>query len=82
MKYTKYISLITVLVCSPPLLAEEENIVDAVVEYMGLDEYQGGNILPEQIPAADWKNFYVIDARRAEDFAAKNRGQTEAPQVS
>jgi rhodanese-related sulfurtransferase len=70
MDYKKYFPIIALLAFSPPLLAEDEDIVDAVVEYMEFAEYQGGNILPEQIPAADWKNFYVIDARRAEDFAA------------
>ena len=70
MKYRQYIPLIALLACSQPLLAEEESFVDSIVEYMEFTEYQGGNILPEQIPAADWKNFYVIDTRRAEDYAA------------
>jgi len=69
----KYIPFIALLACSQPLLAElaeEENMADTVAEYMEFTEYQGGNILPEQITADLWKSFYVIDTRRAEDYEA------------
>jgi rhodanese-related sulfurtransferase len=49
--------------------AEESEMIESIIEYLEFAQYQGGNILPEQIPEADWKNFHVIDARRAEDYA-------------
>jgi rhodanese-related sulfurtransferase len=36
--------------------------------YFDFSEYEGGTILPEQIPAEDWKNIYVIDTRDADQF--------------
>jgi len=71
MNYMKalYLPLLGLLVCASPVQAEESELIDGVLEYMEFTEYQGGNILPEQIPAADWKNFHVIDTRRDEDYA-------------
>ena len=48
--------------------AAESETADAMVEYLEFAEYQGGNILPEQITRKDWEKLFVIDTRRAEDY--------------
>lgn len=60
------------LVLSVSALAEESPLAEAMEEYLEFAEYQGGNILPEQIPAAEWQKFHVVDTRRAEDFAREH----------
>jgi rhodanese-related sulfurtransferase len=57
-----------VALVSIPAHAGESEVADAVNEFLEFTEYQGGNILPEQIPAADWQGFHVIDTRRKEDY--------------
>ncbi len=52
-----------------PAQAADDASVKAMEEYLDFVEYGGATILPEQIPAEDWKKFYVIDARDAEQFA-------------
>ena len=37
-------------------------------EYLDFVEYGGATIFPEQIPAEDWKKFFVIDARNRKQF--------------
>lgn len=49
-------------------LAEDKAAIAAMEAYFDFSEYEGGTILPEQIPAEDWKNIYVIDTRDAEQF--------------
>ena len=49
-------------------LAEDKAAISAMEAYFDFSEYEGGTILPEQIPAEDWKKIYVIDARDAEQF--------------
>ena len=48
--------------------AEDKAAISAMEAYFDFSEYEGGTILPEQIPAEDWKNIYVIDTRDAEQF--------------
>jgi rhodanese-related sulfurtransferase len=48
--------------------AEDKAAVSALEAYFDFSEYEGGTILPEQIPAEDWKNIYVVDTRDAEQF--------------
>ena len=50
------------------LLAEDKAAISAMEAYFDFSEYEGGTILPEQIPAEDWKNIYVVDTRDAEQF--------------
>ena len=40
--------------------------IDAMEEFLDFSEYGGATILPEQIPAEDWKKIFVIDTRDAE----------------
>jgi len=49
-------------------LAEDKAAISAMEAYFDFSEYESGTILPEQIPAEDWKKIYVIDARDAEQF--------------
>ncbi|MCB1875039.1 MAG: rhodanese-like domain-containing protein [Chromatiales bacterium] len=57
------------LLVALPAFGEETPAVDVFEEYLEFAEYQGGNILPEQIPAAEWDKFFVVDTRRPEDYA-------------
>ena len=49
-------------------LAADKAAIEAMEAYFDFTEYEGSTILPEQIPAEDWKNIYVIDTRDAEQF--------------
>ena len=48
--------------------AADNAAVKAMEEYFEFSEYGGATILPEQIPAEDWKNIYVIDTRDADQY--------------
>ena len=49
-------------------LAADKAAIEAMEAYFDFTEYEGATILPEQIPAEDWKNIYVIDTRDADQF--------------
>ena len=51
-----------------PAFAADTSAVKAMEEYLDFVDYGGATIFPEQIPQTDWKNFYVIDARDADQF--------------
>ena len=64
-------SLLAAALCaaiSLPAIAAESPAVKALEEYFEFSEYGGATILPEQIPAEDWKKIYVIDTRDADQF--------------
>ena len=48
--------------------AADTTAVKAMEEYLEFVDYGGGIILPEQIPAAEWKNITVIDTRDAGQY--------------
>lgn len=48
--------------------AADNAAVKTMEEYFEFSEYGGATILPEQIPAEDWKNVYVIDTRDADQY--------------
>ena len=62
--------LVAVAALSVPAtaLAEDKAAISAMEAYFDFSEYESGTILPEQIPAEDWKKIHVIDARDAEQF--------------
>ena len=62
--------MLAVAALSAPNLAcaEDKAAISALEAYFDFSEYEGGTILPEQIPAADWKNIHVVDTRDAEQF--------------
>jgi len=49
-------------------IAADNPAVKALEDYFEFSEYGGATILPEQIPAEDWKKIYLIDTRDAEQF--------------
>jgi rhodanese-related sulfurtransferase len=68
-------SLMLALALSLPLVApaaENPAVVKAMEEYMDFNEYGSSLIWPEQIPANDWKNIFVVDARDAAQFAKEH----------
>lgn len=61
--------LVCLFIPTGPVWAQGNNeVVEAMEEYFDFVEYGGATIFPEQIPAGDWKNFFVIDARDAAQF--------------
>ncbi len=52
-----------------PALAADPAAVKGLEEYFDFVEYGGATILPEQIPAEDWKKITIIDARDADQYA-------------
>jgi rhodanese-related sulfurtransferase len=59
-----------VLFASPLQADESSPLAEAIEEYLEFTEYGSSIILPEQIPAEDWPNILVIDARDAAQFEA------------
>jgi rhodanese-related sulfurtransferase len=53
-------------------LAASEATVKELEAYMDFVDYGGATILPEQIPAPDWKRFVIVDARDADQFAREH----------
>lgn len=51
-----------------PALAADNPALKALEEYFEFSEYGGATILPEQIPAEDWKKIHVIDTRDADQY--------------
>lgn len=46
--------------------------VDALEGYFDFADANAGTILPEQIPAADYRKFHVLDVRDAGQFAVEH----------
>lgn len=52
-----------------PVHAEDSTaVVDALSGYLDFAEYSSSLIWPEQIPKADWKKVFIVDARDAAQF--------------
>lgn len=65
------IAVATLSLLAPPLQAQDtESLATAIEEYLEFAEYGASVILPEQIPAEDWPDILVIDARDAAQFEA------------
>jgi len=54
------------------VFAADNAAIKAMEEFLDFSEYGGATILPEQIPAEDWKNIYVIDTRDADQYQASH----------
>ena len=52
--------------------AQDSAGIKAMEDYLDFVDYGGATIFPEQIPAADWKRFFVIDARDADQFSKEH----------
>lgn len=46
--------------------------IEALETYFEFIEYNSGTIMSEQIAAADWQKFYVLDVRDASQFAKEH----------
>lgn len=73
MKPAQLISALLLMAFSSLMLpavsfAADNAAVKTMEEYFEFSEYGGATILPEQIPAEDWKNVYVIDTRDADQY--------------
>ena len=51
-----------------PVLAADNQAIKAMEEFLVFSEYGVATILPEQIPAEDWKKIYVVDTRDADQY--------------
>ena len=47
---------------------ENADAIEAMEDYLDFVEYGGGTILAQQIPAKDWQDFFIIDARNAAQY--------------
>lgn len=50
----------------------DKQVIDAVESYFDFVDANGGTILAEQIPAEDYKKFYVLDVRDAGQFTKEH----------
>lgn len=67
--------LFAALLLSPsaPLQAEAVPAVsNALQEYFDFVDYAAGHISAEQIPAADYRKFYILDVRTPDQFAQEH----------
>ncbi|WP_338416730.1 rhodanese-like domain-containing protein [uncultured Sphaerotilus sp.] len=58
-----------------PLLAHaqlDKATTEALETYFEFSDYNSGTIMVEQIPAGDWKKFYLLDVRDAGQFAKEH----------
>ena len=56
------------LLAGPTHAEENPAVVDALSGYMDFAEYGSSLIWPEQIPKADWKKVFIVDARDAAQY--------------
>jgi rhodanese-related sulfurtransferase len=57
---------------NPGAHAAENPVVKEMEDYLELADYMGGTIFPRQIARADWKDFYAIGVRDAEQYAKEH----------
>jgi rhodanese-related sulfurtransferase len=63
-----FIVAVTSLSLSSVAFATDTAAVKAMEEFLDFSEYGGATILPEQIPAEDWKKIFVIDTRDSNQY--------------
>lgn len=56
------------LILPGDVFAADNEAIKMMEEYFEFSEYGGATILPEQIPAEDWKNITIIDTRDADQY--------------
>lgn len=64
--------LATPLWLGPGARAADNPVVKEMENYLEFVDYMGGTIFPRQIAREDWKDYYVIDARDAEQHAKEH----------
>ncbi|WP_232834559.1 rhodanese-like domain-containing protein [Rhodoferax ferrireducens] len=50
----------------------DEASAETVASYFDFVDYNSGTIMAEQIPAEDWKKFYLLDVRDAGQYAKEH----------
>ena len=69
-KIFAFLALASLMTLSlPAIAADNTTVAKAMEEYLEFTEYGSSLILPQQIPAEDWKKIQIIDAREAEQYA-------------
>ncbi len=69
-KIVAFLALASFMTLSlPAAAADNPAAAKAMEEYLEFTEYGSSLILPQQIPAEDWKKIQIIDARDAEQYA-------------
>ena len=56
------------LMAGPAWAQGNTGVIGAMEAYLDFVDYGGATIFPEQIPAQDWMNFFVVDASEAAQF--------------
>lgn len=67
-KNVKFLLISLSIAAMPVWSQENSDAVDAMEAYLDFADYGGAVILSEQIPAEDWKSFFIVDARLPEQF--------------
>jgi rhodanese-related sulfurtransferase len=67
-----FISVALLVGAESALATDVSPVTKAIEEYLDFNEYGSSLIWPEQIPAEDWKNVFVVDARDAAQFAKEH----------
>ena len=57
---------------SPGVHAADNPVVKEMEDYLEMADYMGGTIFPRQIAREDWKDYFVIDARDADQYAKEH----------
>lgn len=70
--YAFIVGVVSLLSLPATSFAADNAAVKAMEEYFDFSEYGGATILPEQIPAEDWKKIYVIDTRDSEQYQSSH----------
>lgn len=65
----RHTALVLACLAAPAAWADKAAAIDEMEAYLEFVDYGGGVMFAEQIPKDDWKNFFVIDARDAGQFA-------------
>jgi rhodanese-related sulfurtransferase len=65
------VGFVALVFIAAPVKAQTQDkaAMEAMEAYLDFVDYGGATIFPEQIPKDEWKNFVVIDARDASQFA-------------
>ncbi|MET0089053.1 MAG: rhodanese-like domain-containing protein [Candidatus Thiodiazotropha sp.] len=51
---------------------DQERVIESLEAYFDFADYAGATIFPEQIPAEEWKNFHLVDARSESQFETQH----------
>ncbi|MGB5178647.1 MAG: hypothetical protein WBP44_07965 [Gammaproteobacteria bacterium] len=54
------LSIALSLAACPVWAQENTEAIDVMEEYLDFVDYGGATIFPEQIPALDWNNFFIL----------------------